>query len=314
MNVLGLYDGISCGSVALKNLGIENEYFSSEIDSHAIKIANKNFPNINQVGNIFDLNKQKLPKIDLICGGSPCTHWSIARKNREISIDGKGYELFYQYVRLLTELKPKYFLYENNYRINQEIINKISEDLNVLPVLIDSADFSAQNRKRFYWTNIPFDRNKFCSPKIIKDILENNVDKKYFLSKDYDFIPPENVSKNSNYIFRCGIITGKKWINNDKNFSSCFKQGNRVYSVLGKSCTVNSNGGGLGRCSGLYYLEDGKDFSKDNIRRLTPIECERLQCLPDNYTLGISEAQRYKSIGNGWTVGVISHILKSLCH
>jgi DNA-cytosine methyltransferase len=309
MNVLGLYDGISCGSVALKNLGIKNNYYASEIDKFSIEIANKNFPEIKQCGDIFKLNANDLPKIDLILGGSPCTHWSIARKKRETTISGVGYDLFYQYVRLLRELEPKYFLYENNYRINEEIIQKISEDLNVLPVLIDSAYFSAQNRKRLYWTNIPFRYEHPVSYLKVKDILENNVDKKYFLNKDYDFVLPKNISKKSNYIFCCGIITGKKWLNSDKNFSSCFKQGNRVYSVLGKSCTINSNSGGLGRNTGLYYLEDGNEYSKNNIRRLTPLECERLQCLPDNYTQGISDRQRYKSIGNGWTVNVISHIL-----
>lgn len=298
MNVLGLYDGISCGSVALKNLGIKNNYYASEIDKFSIEIANKNFPEIKQCGDIFKLNANDLPKIDLILGGSPCTHWSIARKKRETTISGVGYELFYQYVRLLRKLEPKYFLYENNYNIDDFIVNKISEDLNVLPVMINSADFSAQNRKRYYWTNIPFKLSNIKSKSIVKDILENNPNLELFLTKDYDYIKKEKNKYSRGLIFCCGLKIKEKPLIKE------FKQGYRVYSILGKSSTLLANGP-----KAFYYLEDGKEYSKNNIRKLSPLECERLQCLPDNYTQGVSNTQRYKSIGNGWTVNVISHIL-----
>ena len=193
---------------------------------------------------------------------------------------------------------------------NKEII---SEYFGHSPIMINSNLVSAQSRERYYWTNIPNVSLPNDKGIMVSDIIESEVPEKYYLKQDYTYIPKESRHKSKsglNYV--CGIISKNKWLDDDKNLSRNFSQGNRVYSIYGKSCCINANSGGLGGKSGLYYLEDGKDFNRYNIRRLTPLETERLQTLPDNYTEGISETNRYKCIGNGWTVDVIAHILKNI--
>lgn len=155
MKVLSLFDGISCGMVALERAGIKvDRYIAYEIDKYAIQVSEKNYPQIEHKGDVFDANFKEYKGFDLLIGGSPCTYWSIARNNREVTPDGIGGQLFMQYKRALDESGCKYFLYENNYSIHQNIKKFISEQLGVQPIMINSALVSAQNRKRCYWTNI----------------------------------------------------------------------------------------------------------------------------------------------------------------
>lgn len=241
--------------------------------------------------------------IKILIGGSPCTFWSIAQHptRRETTASGQGWELFYNYLLAKEKFKPDYFLYENNCSASREIKESIEKALNVKRMEINSALVSAQVRKRFYCFNWrveqPEDRGI-----ILQDILENGLDlsncnKAYTLTASYNPVPWNTIERKQKTMIavRIGDI-GKGG------------QAQRVYSVRGKSVCLKANGGGQGAKTGLYKVDlpDG-DYI---IRKLTPIECERLQTLPDNYTAGVSNTQRYKCLGNGWTAEVITHILK----
>ena len=156
MRVLSLFDGISCGMVALKRIGISVEaYDAFEIDKYAITVSSRNHPEIVHHGNVFDGDFKKFKGYDLLLGGSPCTYWSIAKQGRETSCDGEGFKLFNEYVRALQESECRYFLYENNHSIHRNIKDEISRTLGVEPIVINSSLVSGQHRKRCYWTNIP---------------------------------------------------------------------------------------------------------------------------------------------------------------
>ena len=306
MKVLSLFDGISCGMAALERAGINVErYDAFEIDKYAIKVSEKNYPQIVHHGDVFGGNFADFKGYDLLLGGSPCTYWSIAKNGRETTPDGIGGKLFMEYVRALRESGCKYFLYENNNSIHQNIKDFISEQLGVQPIMINSALVSAQQRKRCYWTNIP----SVCQPKdkgiLLKDILESGVawqDKSYCMTAGYNGAIFRNTLQKSQRSMIAEPVRIGQYGNGG--------QGQRIYSVRGKSVTLSANGGGQGAKTGLYKIDlpDG-DYI---IRKLTPVEAERLRTLPDNYTEGISKTQRYKCIGNGWTVDVIAHILKGL--
>ena len=306
MNVLSLFDGISAGRVALERAEIKvDKYYASEIDKYAIKVTMNNYPDTIQIGNVYDIDYSKLENIDIVIGGSPCTHWSIAKKDRETTSEGIGFDLFMQFVTAIKKVKPKFFLYENNFSIHKDIKQAISEKLGVQPIMINSALVSGQQRKREYWTNIP----NITQPKdrgiLLKDILESGVpyqEKSHVLTASYN----------------CAVI----WNSLERSQRSMIAepvrigqigkggQGDRIYSVYGKSVCLSANGGGRGAKTGLYKIDlpDG-DYA---IRKLTPIECERLQTFKDDYTSGISNTQRYKCLGNSWTVDIIAHILKGM--
>lgn len=320
MKVLSLFDGISCGMVALERAGISVEnYDAYEIDKYAISVSERNYPQIVHHGDVFDGDYTQFKGYDLLIGGSPCTYWSIAKNNREITPDGMGGKLFMEFVRALQESECRYFLYENNNSIHKDIKAFISEQLGVEPIMINSALVSAQQRKRCYWTNIPNVTQPVDRGILLKDILESGIswqDKSYCMTASYDgavFWSTMQRSQRSMVAEPVGEASGVATVrigtidNTAKNHDS--KQ-YRVYSIKGKSTTLCGNGGGLGAKTGLYKIDlpDG-DYI---IRKLTPIEAERLQTLPDNYTEGISNSQRYKCIGNGWTVDVIAHILRGL--
>lgn len=306
MNVLGLFDGISCGQVALRNLGISDlTYYASEIDKYAVQVTQRNFPDTIQLGNVYEIDYSKLPKIDLILGGSPCTHWSISKRNRETTSEGIGFDLFMQYVKAIETLQPKYFLYENNFSIHKDIKDAITRELKVEPIMINSSLVSAQNRKRYYWTNIPNVQQPKDKNILLSDILDNAItyqDKSYCLTSSYNGAILWNSleRKQRSMVFesvRLGHF-GKGG------------QAQRIYSIQGKSVNIVANAGGQGGKTGLYKIDlpDGDYF----VRKLSPTECERLQNLADGYTDCISKAQRYKCLGNGWTVGVIEHILRNM--
>lgn len=309
MNVLSLFDGISCAYVSLLRAGIHPTlYLASEVDRYAIQISRKNFPDIIHVGGVEQV--VGLPPsegYDLLIGGSPCQDLSIAKRNRE-GLKGKKSGLFYEYVRILQTAQPKYFILENVASMSNEAKQEITDILGVEPIMINAALVSAQNRKRLFWVGkldefgtykqvvIPQPEDRGI---LLKDILEENVDEKYNV-KSVDFIKGGS-GKKTNLDF-IGGIRNKDWAKDGKNYSRNFGQGDRVYSPNGKSTTLSALGGGRGAKTGLY-----KDGTK--IRKLTPIECERLQGLPDNYTEGVSNTQRYKALGNAFNVDVVAHIL-----
>ena len=292
MKVLSLFDGISCGRLALERAGLSVEkYDAFEIDKYAISISKNNFPDIIQHEDVFNGDFTQFKGYDLLLGGSPCTYWSLAKKGREINPDGEGFRLFMQYVRALEESYCKYFLYENNQSIHKNIKDAISEKLGVKPIMINSALVSAQQRKRCYWTNIPNVTQPDDKNIMLKNILESGIswqDKSYCMTASYDGAVIKNTLERKQRTMIAVPIRIGEYGNGG--------QGQRIYSVHGKSVTLSANGGGQGAKTGLYKIDlpDG-DYI---IRKLTPVEAERLQTLPDNYTAGISNTQRYKCIGN----------------
>jgi len=228
--------------------------------------------------------------IKLLLGGSPCTKWSIAQKNRETQCEGEGWELFKNYLIAKEIFKPDYFLYENNSSASMEIKEEIEKLLGYKRYNVNSNLFSAQSRARFYITNIPnVEIPKEQSPLYVKDIIE-----KY----DGEFIDKEIKYKDKIKQGKTGMIC-LGYINNSNS------QGNRVYSIEGKSCTMCANSGGLGARTGLYLI-DGK------IRKLTINEARKLQTIPDWVKMPISENQSYQQLGNGWTIEVIKNFLKNI--
>jgi len=348
MKVLSLFNGISCGRIALERAGIPiDRYVSFEIDKYANQIAKKNYPNDEYNGDVFEADFTQYKGFDILIGGSPCTSWSIAKQGRETTSSGIGWELFMQYKRALTESGCRYFLYENNYSIHKDIQAAISEELGVESIMINSALVSAQQRRRLYWTNIPDIEQPIDKGIFLKDILDSgfaNREKGYCLDAHYhktmgntDNMITGNHARNNRTIAFEPFTDKEKAYTLTATYANSVpqdmlkkkrtqvfepirignmgdtihnKQGYRVYSVQGKSVCLSSNGSGVGGKTGLYYIDlpDG-DYI---IRKLTPVECERLQTLPDGYTEGVSNTQRYKGLGNGWTVDVIVHIFKHI--
>lgn len=316
MNVLSLFDGISCGMVALERLGIPIEkYFAYEIDKYALAISEKNYPEIEQHGDVFEGNFKQHKNCDLLIGGSPCTFWSVAKKGREITPDGEGFRMFMQYIRALEESRPKYFLYENNNSIHKDIKTEISKFLGVEPIMINSALVSAQQRKRCYWTNIPNVAQPEDKGILLKDIIEQK--QRTMIAEPVILNDCNGKARTIKAQYRNTSLanatrqdgSGATMVAIPVRIGQIGKGGiaERIYSVYGKSVSIKATNGGGGARTGLYKIDlpDG-DYI---IRNLYPIEAERLQTLPDNYTEGVSNTQRYKCIGNGWTVDVIAHIL-----
>ena len=364
-NVLGLFDGMSCGQLALHRADIPyTNYYASEVDPYPIKITQKNFPNTMQLGDVRDI---KIPNyregsIDLLLGGSPCQGFSFSGKG--LNFDDPRSKLFFEYVRIRDKLKPKYFLLEN------VVMKKESEDIitkymGVKPIMINSSLFSAQNRRRLYWTNIPFEIPTEDKGIVIKDILEdlpfheipNYLNNTWCGKRRGDMVKTIHDDK-------AHCLTASMWKGQIPTFvKKPIQVGmaenikgydiiKRVYHPNGKSPTLTTMQGGhrepkvaIGRIVNRRLDENGtrKDdqlelpftrqlevrdddksnclttVHKDNVvvekelyRKLTPLECERLQTVPDNYTQGVSNTQRYKMLGNGWTIDVIAHILKGI--
>jgi DNA (cytosine-5)-methyltransferase 1 len=384
MNVLSLFDGMSCGQQALERNGIKvDNYFASEIDNYAIKVTMANYPNTKQLGSVVGVDGYSLPNIDLLIGGSPCQSFSFAGrrkgmstkdeqeiitldhylelKNEGFEFEGQSY-LFWEYMRLLNEVKPKYFILEN-VEMGEHWEKVLSKAIGVHGIHINSSLVSAQNRKRIYWTNIGlepmglfgFPESIIEQPKdkgiILKDILEDEVDERFILSdkiiKGFEIHSDRHEKKGNNFGFNpkneldkgnclranaaiCptdnmlivkntdklinkgfGVRSGKcrqvvvgdryvKQINESKESGGQQPyQQNRVYDTDGISPALCANLGG----DRSYFVNLPK------IRRLTPIECERLQTVKDDYTNHVSISQRYKMLGNGFTVDVICHLL-----
>jgi len=427
MKVLSLFDGMSCGQIALNRLGIKvDTYYASEIDKYAMEITQKNFPETIQIGDVCAVRGEDYQDVDLILAGSPCQGFSFAGK--QLAFDDPRSALFFEFIRLLKEIKPKYFLLEN-VKMKKDYLQIISEQVSacypeipfgIEPIFINSSLVSAQSRQRYYWTNIP----NITQPKergiVLRDILEEDPGE----NPVKDTARNQRHYKNLDEKSLCMTATMYKGAGNngmtlvpqhigtatDLNGHDILK---RVYSPDGKSPTVNTCQGGnrepkvvAGAWRGRSLDESGKNvkwkeikpkqmletrkdeksnavstFTKDNVvvhsyrevrtedakkarrenrkktgqdhtpfrskelqpredgkvgtvtpglnndhrisltrddtqevywRKLTPLECERLQTVPDNYTEGVSNTQRYKMLGNGWTVEVICHILKNM--
>lgn len=285
MKVLSLFDGISCGRVALERAGIPVEtYYASEIDPHAIQITQHNYPDTIQVGDVCQLNPDDYKGIDLLIGGSPCQSLSITMGQTRTNLNGKS-KLFFEYLRILKAVKPQWYLLENVASMNKESKDTITELLGVEPVFINSNCFSAQDRPRLYWTNIPVNVfNLQESSLCLKDILEPSVADKCFYSHPLTKV---DLSKQV-----CAIMDFK---NNEMH--------KRIFNPAFKCHTLTTCGGG--NTQKKVYI-DGR------ARKLTPIEYERLQTLPDDYTACVADSHRYTAIGNGWTVDVIAHIFKHI--
>ena len=289
IKVLSLFDGMSCGQIALERIGIKvDTYYASEINEHSIKITQKNYPNTIQLGDVRNLTKEKLMSlgdIDLLIGGSPCQNLSILtidRPEHNKGLEGKKSSLFFEYVRVKNILKPKYFLYENVESMKDKDKNIISKILGVEPIMIDSALVSAQDRKRYYWTNIPNVKLPKDKGIVLKDIIEHSVDEKYYYNQSYDFYGLDKK------------IVARLHLNTHDLLK-------RVYNINGKCATLTA-------CRGGYKQKKIFIPWENRIRRLTPLEYERLQTVPDGYTEGVAESHRYNMLGDGWTVDVIAHI------
>ena len=315
MNILSLFDGISCGRLALERAGIKvDKYFASEVDQYAIQIAKKNYPDTIHIGSVTDVSYEDwclyshdwihnglyTQRINMIIWWSPCQDLSIAKKWGQW-LQWEKSSLFFEYVRLLKEVKPKYFLLENVASMKKADKEEITRILWVEPVMINSALVSAQNRKRLYWfwelqSDGSYKRIDVEQPEdkwiVLKDILESweSELKSYCLPSTYY---KENVKSLEQ--------RKKKWLMVRVWQFNSGGQWDRVYSPEWKSVSLSANGGGRGAKTGLYEVPPV-------IRKLTPIECERLQTLPDWYTEWVSNSQRYKAIWNWWTVDVIAHI------
>lgn len=276
INVLSLFDGMSCGQIALQKAGIKvNKFFASEIDEHAIKVTQHNFPNTIQLGDVKELKSSSLPKIDLLIGGSPCQSFSVAG-------DGSGFsgksKLFFEFVRILKEVNPTYFLLEN-VKMKKEWENIITEHLGVQPIGINSSNFVAQNRPRLYWSNFKIEKPKEQSYQLKDFLLDDNDEsiEKFKLSE-----------KAIDYMNR--LRNGKPRWNYHTN------------PLNGNAACLTAN-----MYKGIPY-----GVIKEKLRKLTPVECERLQGVPDNYTNVVSNTQRLRMLGNGWTVNVIEYIFSQI--
>jgi DNA-cytosine methyltransferase len=293
VNVLSLFDGMSCGQIALNNLGIQiDNYFASEIDKNVIELTKKNFPNTNHIGDVLNIKGSDLPKIDLLIGGSPCQGFSFAGK--QLNFEDPRSKLFFEFVRLLEETKPKYFLLEN-VKMKKDFQDVISKYLGVEPVMINSAKFTAHDRKRLYWTNIPL--SEIEDKKIyLKDILDKKTDESLYLRDDIAerYEPTENYKE----VNEKSCVIGKlsKY------------QGDRVFDVNCKASSLSASGGnnGGGGCNIIF------DPKTNKLRKLSVSECSRLQGVPEGYMDGFKPTAMYKALGNGWTVDVIQYIFKNI--
>lgn len=363
MKILSLFDGISCARVALDRAGIPVEaYYASEIDKYAMQISAKNWPDIVHLGSVTEVHSHgdgvcihghevivQSGEIDLLIGGSPCQDLSIAKKERK-GLDGARSGLFWEYVRILNEVKPRYFVLENVASMPKEAKALISETLGVQPIMIDAALVSAQRRKRLFWVG------KRIGDKYEQVVILLPEDRGIFLK---DILQPESEVDEKYYIKDATLQTILEKMRQGKPLAQAF----RIHQTDGKGVTLSAMGGGSGAKTGLYFVPDEKGnvvmivpeatkagyaiaqdgdavdlsfptsktrrgrvgdkaknlmtssticvYVRGRVRKLTPIECERLQSVPDRYTEGQSDAQRYKACGNAFNAEVVAHILRS---
>jgi DNA-cytosine methyltransferase len=292
MNVLSLFDGMSGARLALDRAGVEvGNYFASEIDKPAIKVTMSNYTDTIQLGDINNYKSWDLPKINLAVAGSPCQDLTRIKGKEAEGLHGEKSKLFFRFVEVLHRCKPDYFLLEN------VVMNKESEDtitaiLGVDTIEINSSHFSAQDRPRLYWTNIEFDKELPINNTVFSDVMEKEIDPVHWLDDDFEkFYGLDKRQVGTLY---------PEYPNGKMKYTETTS---RVYNPNFKmACLTAVSGGG----------QHKKVFHNGKPRRLTPIEYERLQRVPDNYTAVAAMGQRYKMLGNGFTVDAVAHILKGL--
>lgn len=316
MVVLSLFDGMSCGRIALERLGVKvDKYFASEVDKYAIKVSKYNYPDIIYIGDVtkvaykdgtlYTENGSYETKIDLLIGGSPCQGFSMAGK--QLAFDDERSKLYFEYERILNEVKPKNFLLEN-VKMKQEYKDIITLRLGVEPVAINSKLFSAQNRYRLYWTDLTISKDIEDKGILLPHILQEHVDDKYYIKdgrlswlKNFGEVKSKRgfVAFNPTKAKCLTVLTEPSWCT--------------TYIVQWPHGT---NKGGLRAEDGKVPSMTTSSWESNNllltegmVRKLTPVECERLQTVPDNYTECVSDTQRYKMLGNGWNVDTICHVL-----
>jgi DNA-cytosine methyltransferase len=335
MNILSLFDGMSCGRIALETAGINvTSYHASELDKYAIQVTQANWPETVQLGDVTQWREWDIDwkGIHLLIGGSPCQGFSFAGK--QLAFDDPRSKLFFVYVDILKHIRtlnPNVKFMLENVKMKKEYLDVISRVLGVEPVFINSALVSAQNRRRFYWASWsikqPLDKGI-----LLADILESEG---FGVIKDHGELKPKNdksqcidanYHKGADNHGQRTVILKQKPRGNNKGFekevtksptisANSFEHNNHI-----KSMYIHGE-------RGPQFMEDGKAYSltatcaaggkalvvkSDMYRKLTPIECERLQTVPDNYTNHVSNSQRYKMLGNGWTVDVIAHIFSTM--
>jgi len=336
MKVLSLFDGMSCGRIALDQLGIPVEkYYASEIDKYAIQVSQANYPDIEQVGDICNLNPKDYQCVDLMLAGSPCQGFSFAGK--QLAFDDPRSALFFEFIRLLKAIKPKYFLLEN-VRMKKEFLQVISEQVSacypeitfgIEPIFINSSLVSAQSRQRYYWTNIPGIKQPEDKGIVLRDILEDNYDS----DRDKSYCIDANYYKGASveqYKKKCRRQLVNKAITIDKKkkqltIKEATKKGYTTIedgdcfdmtfpnSKTRRGRNMKDKSNCLTAANYDYMRYEHSDQEQEVYwRKLTPVECERLQTVPDNYTNHVSNTQRYKMLGNGWTIEVIKHIFKNM--
>lgn len=302
MKILGLYDGMSCGYLALQKAGIPiDRYVAYEVEPTAIQTSQRNFPMIEQNGNVFGADFTQYKGFDAVIGGSPCTYWSIAQKNdRETEASGVGWELFCQFVRAINEAKPKWFIYENNKSMSPAIRDSITRAFGFEPHCINSALVSAQRRWRLYWVGLrnedgTYSRVSVALPEDKKIYLENILEPCDFATYSGGAFVREkpDLAENHDDTWRIGV-TGKSG-----------GQAVRVYDLKGKSVTLQSQAGGGGAKTGLYLVNG-------EVKSLSKTGCMKLQTIPEWYEFPVSDQKAITLIGNGWTVDVIVHLMNAV--
>ena len=376
MKVLSLFDGMSCGRIALDQLGIPVEkYYASEIDKYAMQVSQANYPDIEQVGDICNLDPKDYMNVDLMLAGSPCQGFSFAGK--QLAFDDPRSALFFEFIRLLKAIKPKYFLLEN-VRMKKEFLQIISVQVSecypeitfgIEPIFINSSLVSAQSRQRYYWTNIPGVKQPEERGIVLRDILEDDydserdkahcIDANYYKGANVEQYKTKHRRQLVNKPIKVGMNVEQVKIRKHVGWKETKPEqmlelrkdnkSNAVSSVSKDSLVVNSyrevrtdeakavrkkvrqqtgKDHTPFRAKKLEPRKDGKvgtvtpslnkdheiSIEKEDLtwRKLTPLECERLQTVPDDYTNHVSNTQRYKMLGNGWTVEVIKHIFNNM--
>lgn len=287
MNILSLFDGMSCGRIAAERAGFNVEnYYASELDKYAITVTQANWPNTVQLGDVTKWREWDIDwsSIDLLIGGSPCQGFSFA--GDQLAFGDPRSALFFVYEDILNHIKtvnPSVKFLLENVRMKKEYLNVISNRLGVDPVFINSSLVSAQSRPRYYWANIDFE-SPGDKGLVISDIKESFAEEKYYLSEK----------------LLAGFARKRE---RRKHMSSGFDKLN-----------VRSDNEKVSCLTARYFKMSMSDpyLNQNGVRKLTPVECERAQTVPDNYTNHVSNTQRYKMLGNGWTVDVVAHIFKSM--
>lgn len=343
MNVLSLFDGMSCGQIALNRAKISyKNYYASEVDKYAIKVTQANYPDTIQMGDVTRWREWPIDwkSIGLVMGGSPCQGFSFAGKR--LAFDDPRSKLFFVFAEIVNYIKsvnPEMKFLLENVKMKKEHLSVISKFMGVKPILINSTLVSAQNRRRFYWANWGFSEPKDCGL-ILADIIESDsCDRKKSYAIDANYAKGGNLNQYFNksrrqLVFKGDYIQMRKKsktvrVGGRNSPPGCKQEWDNVYNVrMNKPVRVDPPGTSIARrvysetgksptllssnfASGVRIPVETRDEMNLHYRKLTPLECERLQTVPDNYTNHVSNSQRYKMLGNGWTVDVIVHILKS---